>query len=128
MSSGSSGDVILGSWGSDMNVDDETTSVVYNYSFFHFSFALAAFYMASVLTNWDKFVQGDQPGQTAWELDKGVGGMWVKVATSWMDVVLYTWTLLRFYFRTETLRVQIGNDTKLYYSTITQNGPKCNLS
>ncbi|KAJ3044181.1 Membrane protein tms1 [Rhizophlyctis rosea] len=97
ISSGSSGEVVFGGGGyiDAEGGDDEKDSVVYNYSFFHFAFLLAAFYMASVLTNWDKFVQeGSSTQQATWTMDKGVGGMWVKVATSWVDTLLYLWTLI----------------------------------
>ncbi|RKO94476.1 serine incorporator-domain-containing protein [Blyttiomyces helicus] len=47
VSTGGSSDAFIGSDGGD----DETQGVVYDYAFFHFSFALAAFYMACVLTN-----------------------------------------------------------------------------
>ncbi|KAJ3056436.1 hypothetical protein HK097_006927 [Rhizophlyctis rosea] len=95
VSSGSNGEVVFGSGGSIADTDDEKDSVVYNYSFFHFCFLLGAFYMASVLTNWDKFVlAGSESQQANWTIDKGVGGMWVKVATSWVDTLLYLWTLL----------------------------------
>jgi hypothetical protein len=32
--------------------DDERYGAVYNYSFFHFTFAIAAMYVAMLLTNW----------------------------------------------------------------------------
>lgn len=36
----------------DDSRDDERQEAVYNYSFFHFIFAIAAMYVAMLLTNW----------------------------------------------------------------------------
>ncbi|KAF9427274.1 hypothetical protein BGZ94_005203 [Podila epigama] len=73
--------------------DDEKNGVQYNYTFFHFVFALAAMYIAMVLTNWNTFkeVEGNNNliliGQS-WP------AVWVKVVSSWICYFLYGFSLL----------------------------------
>jgi hypothetical protein len=73
--------------------DDEKERTKYNYSLFHFVFIMAAFYMSMVLTDWS-IMQSDPSGQV--KIVHGYGAMWVKIATSWLCIVLYVWTLVSF--------------------------------
>ncbi|TPX33217.1 hypothetical protein SmJEL517_g03825 [Synchytrium microbalum] len=80
--------------GSSDDMDDEQEGTAYNYSFFHFAFLLASFFMASVVTNWGSLNQYDTTGNTVpIAIDKGYGAIWVKVVSSWVNVLLYMWTL-----------------------------------
>jgi len=75
--------------------DDEKVS--YNYSFFHFTFLLAAMYLAMVLTNWQSVTlitgQDGIPENTIL-VDQGVAAVWVKAISSWVTLALFFWTLI----------------------------------
>ncbi|EGF77896.1 hypothetical protein BATDEDRAFT_35877 [Batrachochytrium dendrobatidis JAM81] len=73
---------------------DQGETIEYNFSVFHLIFILTAFYMASVFTNWSVFSISTVAGVDLSAVDKGVGPMWVSVATSWINVLLYIWSLL----------------------------------
>ncbi|KAJ3012195.1 Serine incorporator 3 [Thoreauomyces humboldtii] len=74
---------------------DETEETTYSYAFFHFVFVLAAMYMAAVITNWSTLELGsDTAAVTNYAVNQGFASVWVKIATSWACIVLYTWTLL----------------------------------
>eukprot|EP00158_Paraphelidium_tribonemae_P007784 Partr_v1_DN28359_c1_g1_i1_m78362 putative serine incorporator len=73
--------------------DDEVDATQYSYSFFHFTFVLASFYMAMVITDWEIVVSSSsEPGGVA--IVHGMSAMWVKVAMSWACHLLYWWTLV----------------------------------
>ncbi len=74
----------------DDDDDDDDSHVTYSYSWFHFIFFLAGMYMAAVLTNWASFGSV----MDVLVVDQGKVSMWVKVATSWLCTLLYTWTLV----------------------------------
>jgi len=69
--------------------DDESTAVAYNYSFFHFTFFLASLYIMMTLTNWYS-----PQGADFTKLNSNWASVWVKMATSWVCVALYVWTLI----------------------------------
>ncbi|XP_008210220.1 serine incorporator 1 isoform X4 [Nasonia vitripennis] len=69
--------------------DNEEDTVAYNWSFFHFMFALATLYVMMTLTNWYK------PNQSSLEtLNSNAASMWVKIVSSWACMGLYTWSLV----------------------------------
>eukprot|EP00891_Asterochloris_glomerata_P004139 jgi/Astpho2/4139/Aster-01281 len=71
----------------DEKAMDEFEEVTYNYSFFHFIFALASMYIAMLMTGW---------GTAAEEkdlIDVGWTSVWVKVVAQWLTAGLYAWTL-----------------------------------
>ena len=74
--------------------EEESTSVSYSYSTFHFTFMLASFYLASVLTSWQGFSQGNGSNASVLTVDSGMASVWVKVATSWAVFAVYVWTLV----------------------------------
>lgn len=75
--------------GKGQNVwDDEGETVAYSYSLFHLMFMLASLYVMMVLTHWYS------PSASANMLDANEPSMWVKIASSWVCVVLYLWTLV----------------------------------
>ncbi|TPX43303.1 hypothetical protein SeMB42_g04766 [Synchytrium endobioticum] len=85
-----SSDVYVG--GDDM--DDEQHGTMYNYTFFHFAFFMASFYMSGVVTNWSTLNKYNAHGDVSLiTIEKGDGAMWVKVVTSWVNGILYIWTL-----------------------------------
>jgi hypothetical protein len=80
------------------NAQPVERKVAYNYSFFHFTFFLAAMYLAMVLTNWESvsIFTGD-PKTTAddkIQIGQGMASVWVKVISSWFTLILYVWSML----------------------------------
>lgn len=71
--------------------DDEEDVVAYNYSFFHLMFCLASFYVMMTLTNWYK-PNVNESGILS--LQSSTPAMWVKIASSWVCVLIYFWTLV----------------------------------
>eukprot|EP00040_Diaphanoeca_grandis_P022834 m.123350 g.123350 ORF g.123350 m.123350 type:complete len:447 (-) comp28981_c0_seq1:379-1719(-) len=71
--------------------DNEKDGVMYNWSMFHATFALAGLYMMMVLTDWSEFKDG-----TAATIDIGHGkaSVWVKLVSGWFCCALYIWTLV----------------------------------
>jgi len=86
----------------EVDSDDERAgepaerNVSYNYSFFHVTFALAAMYLAMVLTNWESVsvFTGDTSGANTILVDQGMVSVWVKVISSWLTLILYTFSML----------------------------------
>lgn len=71
--------------------EDEEEAVEYNYSFFHFVYALGAMYLAMVMINWE--MQLVEKDASLYEVS-GWANVWVKMASQWMTFVLYIWTLV----------------------------------
>jgi len=69
--------------------DNEEEGVAYSYSFFHFMLFLASLYIMMTLTNWLNPSSSDLTSLTA-----SAGAMWVKIASSWVCILLYIWTLV----------------------------------
>lgn len=74
--------------GSSKVRDDETEGVAYNYTFFHFMFMLASLYIMMTLTHWY------QPTSDRLYMNANEPAMWVKIASSWVCMALYFWTLV----------------------------------
>ncbi|KAL1923159.1 uncharacterized protein VTP21DRAFT_9535 [Calcarisporiella thermophila] len=72
--------------------DDEKQGCAYNYSFFHGIFAIAAMYVAMLLTNWNTLESGTEEDLV--RVGQSYAAMWVKVVSSWICVGLYGWTLV----------------------------------
>ncbi|XP_037078986.1 serine incorporator 3-like isoform X2 [Pollicipes pollicipes] len=68
--------------------DNEDEGVAYSWSFFHLMFALATLYVMMTLTNWYS------PNSDLRTLSNNAASMWVKIASSWMCLALYTWSLV----------------------------------
>lgn len=80
-----------GSSGKNSTHDDERSSTQYNYAVFHIIFFLATAWVATLITQgYDLDKQdGDfvSVGRTYW-------ASWVKIVSSWICYVMYTWTLV----------------------------------
>jgi len=79
--------------------DDERTGTRYNYSWFHIIFAMGAMYVAQLLTDWSIISsqpipeEGDQPEHDIY-IGRSTTAMWMRVISSWVCIVLYSWSLL----------------------------------
>lgn len=68
---------------------NEADGVVYSYAFFHFAFALASLYVMMQLTNWYRPAESDIN-----RFGLNWASVWVKMASSWVCVLIYIWTLI----------------------------------
>jgi len=67
--------------------------VGYNFSRFHFVYALGAMYIAMLMSDWQTvYNPGSGPNATP-NIDSGLAAVWVKVVSSWICVAMYIWTL-----------------------------------
>eukprot|EP00039_Didymoeca_costata_P001334 m.51642 g.51642 ORF g.51642 m.51642 type:complete len:457 (+) comp10745_c0_seq2:619-1989(+) len=71
--------------------DDELDGTVYNWSFFHFTFAIACLYLTMVLTDWSTIRDGELAD---FHVGRGLASTWIKVVSSWVSAALYLWTLV----------------------------------
>ncbi|CAL8247865.1 unnamed protein product [Lota lota] len=85
---GSGGEGVVGEDGLLRAVDNEEEAVSYSYSFFHFHLCLASLYIMMTLTNWY------QPDMSIQSMSNSMPAVWVKMASSWLGLALYLWTLL----------------------------------
>ncbi|RDD36888.1 putative serine incorporator [Trichoplax sp. H2] len=69
--------------------DNEQDAVAYSYSFYHFMLALATFYIMMQLTNWYS-----PESASIVSLSSNWSSVWVKIASSWVCMLLYIWTLV----------------------------------
>ncbi|KAI8889473.1 TMS membrane protein/tumor differentially expressed protein [Backusella circina FSU 941] len=79
--------------------DDERYGAVYNYSFFHFVFAIAAMYVAMLLTNWNTIISEEVPNPDQDKSDlirigQSYTAVWVKIVSGWICYGIYSWTLM----------------------------------
>jgi len=78
--------------------DDERTGTRYNYSWFHFIFAIGSMYVAMLLTDWNVVSHHPISGQSSPNTDVYIGrsevAMWMRVVSGWVCMVLYMWSLL----------------------------------
>ncbi|OXG20207.1 membrane protein [Cryptococcus neoformans Ze90-1] len=87
--------------------DDERAGTKYNYSWFHIIFAIAAMYVAGLLTDWA--IISTSPVAHPTESQFGAPGivnepdvyigrsettMWMRIISSWLCYMLYTWSLV----------------------------------
>ncbi|XP_067666995.1 serine incorporator 3-like [Haliotis asinina] len=68
--------------------DNEEESVAYSYSFFHLMMCLGALYVMMTLTNWF------EPSSDFKTLNANMASVWVKIASSWVCILIYVWTLI----------------------------------
>lgn len=67
--------------------DDEEVGVTYVYSAFHFFMMLATLYVMVTLTNWLR------PENDLKALSASSASYWVRMASSWVCLILYLWTM-----------------------------------
>lgn len=86
--------------------DDERSGTKYNYSWFHVIFIMAAMYVGGLLTDW-KVVSTDPNVGASSPLGAGSAGgeeqdvyigrseaaMWMRVVSSWICMIIYSWSL-----------------------------------
>jgi len=71
--------------------EDEIEETTYNHSFFHLAFALGACYIAMLLTNWQTLTHNETQEIV---VDQGEVSMWIKIVSSWITTLLYSWSLV----------------------------------
>ncbi|KAM5135382.1 serine incorporator 3 [Mantella aurantiaca] len=69
-------------------VDNEKDGVQYSYSFFHLMLCLASLYIMMTLTNWYS------PDADLNTITSKWPAVWVKISSSWVCLLIYTWTLV----------------------------------
>ncbi|TFK40055.1 TMS membrane protein tumor differentially expressed protein [Crucibulum laeve] len=78
--------------------DDERSGTRYNYSWFHIIFAIAAMYVAMLLTDWNVVSKHPLSGPVDPDADVYIGrseaAMWMRVVSSWVCMLLYMWSLM----------------------------------
>lgn len=80
--------------------DDEINGTRYDYSFFHFIFAIAACYTAMLLTDWRFVILGgpspdpSDDGAPMVYIGRSHAAMWMRVVSSWLCMAIYSWTLV----------------------------------
>uniref|UniRef100_A0A3Q3XJZ4 Serine incorporator 5 n=1 Tax=Mola mola TaxID=94237 RepID=A0A3Q3XJZ4_MOLML len=77
--------------GSGQNVVyDEREGTVYSYAYFHFVFFLGSLYVMMTVTNWFHY----DNHKIEKLLDGSWSVFWIKMASSWVCLFLYMWTLI----------------------------------
>jgi len=80
------------------NRDDERSGTRYNYAWFHIIFAIAAMYVAMLLTDWNVVSKTPISGPIDPDSDVYIGrsevAMWMRVVSSWVCMLLYMWSLM----------------------------------
>merc|ERR1719235_2533011 len=69
----------------------EEDGVNYNWSFFHLTFMMAAFYLMMVITDWANIRDGHTANS---KVGNGLASVWIQLASSWVVGLLYIWTLI----------------------------------
>eukprot|EP01134_Creolimax_fragrantissima_P005378 CFRG5378T1 len=81
---------LLETGGAVEQTDDEDDGVHYNWSLFHFIFALASLYVMMIITNWGT-VSTNTSTTASMEIGHAMPAVWVKVVSSWVTLMLYAW-------------------------------------
>lgn len=69
---------------------------MFQYTWFHVIFAIAAMYVAMLLTDWNVVRTASKQVDTDQDVYIGRSevAMWMRVVSSWMCMLLYMWSLL----------------------------------
>eukprot|EP00033_Pygsuia_biforma_P002075 GCRY01002304.1.p1 GENE.GCRY01002304.1~~GCRY01002304.1.p1 ORF type:complete len:380 (+),score=98.88 GCRY01002304.1:206-1345(+) len=73
-----------------LHTEDISSQDEYNFQLFHVIFALAALYIAMILTQWGTSGSDTDPLR----IDHGEPSMWINLSTSWVAAALYIWSLV----------------------------------
>eukprot|EP00128_Syssomonas_multiformis_P017258 Colp12_sorted_trinity150504_noHs@6054 len=73
--------------------DDEKSGVAYSYSLFHLVFVAASLYMSMLICDFATLSSLSTQPQSL-QAGKGWGSVWVKIASSWVAMLLYMWSLV----------------------------------
>lgn len=68
---------------------DDSDELPYRPDFFHLIFATASCYLAMLFTNW-----AVSSSTVAFQIDQGWASTWVKIVSSWVCALLYSWTVI----------------------------------
>jgi len=82
---------VLASTEADATGADPDEPVGYNFTKFHIIFALGAFYIAMLMSDWRTVYN---PGSASATVDSGLAAVWVKIVSGWVCIGLYIWTLI----------------------------------
>lgn len=77
--------------GDDERDDDESGAVLYNWCYFHITFALATLYLMEVMTDWGAIRDGTTADV---HIGRGKASVWLKIVSAWLSAALYIWTLV----------------------------------
>lgn len=75
----------------DATHSDPKEPVTYNFTKFHIIFALGAFYIAMLMSDWTTVYDA---GQSSASVDSGLASVWVKIVSGWICIGIYIWTLV----------------------------------
>ena len=75
----------------DDREDDESGATLYNWCYFHMTFALATLYLMEVMTDWGAIRDGTTADV---HIGRGKASVWLKIASAWLSAALYVWTLV----------------------------------
>lgn len=64
------------------------------YSWFHVIFAIAAMYVAMLLTDWNVVKTASKQSEEDVYIGRSEVAMWMRVVSSWVCMLIYMWTLL----------------------------------
>jgi len=81
----------LASTEADATNSDPDEPVGYSFSKFHIVFALGAFYISMLMSDWRTVYN---PGESTATVDSGLAAMWVKIVSGWGCIAIYIWTLM----------------------------------
>jgi hypothetical protein len=90
LKSDSDDDLLESGKGDDEREDDEAGATLYNWCYFHLTFAMATLYLMEVMTDWGAIRDGSTADQ---HIGRGKASVWLKIVSAWLSAFLYIWTL-----------------------------------
>lgn len=74
----------------DVGGDPDERAVPYHFSRFHAIFVFGSCYVGMLMSDWSTV----DPSNDTIAADMGKGSLWVKIVSSWLCLIFYTWTLV----------------------------------